>query len=344
MEHLSTLKFSSVVKKYFILSILTFLICVSVCFYIFLGNETTDNAYVKGNVTLLSPRITGYIKDVFVINNQEVKKGDLLVELDDTEYKAAYALQLALVKQREGEVQSCLIKSSQQQDIIQKAEQQQLITQNEGGFQQKELKRAQELKKNEFASTQKLDQSQVAYNKALSQNKQAKESFEYETKQLDVLKLEVQKAQALLEQAKANLELARQNLQDAKIIAPQDGIIAQRSVQTGQYVRAGLGLMYLIPKNQLWVEANFKETQMKTLKVGQNVKISIDAFSKPFYGTISSFSPATGSEFSLLPSENATGNFTKIVRRIPVRIHFDEGQDLSHVAPGYSCFVKIYIK
>lgn len=162
--------------------------------------------------------------------------------------------------------------------------------------------------------------------------------------QLDAIDARIEQSRARLGALVADLELAKIALSHTRITAPMDGVIGNRSVQVGQLVKPGNVLAYLIPNRDVYVEANFKETQIEAMRVGQPVDIEVDALSsQTFHGTISSFAPASGSEFSLLPSENATGNFTKIVRRVPVKIVFDSGTSTDLLRPGLSTTVKVRV-
>ena len=156
---------------------------------------------------------------------------------------------------------------------------------------------------------------------------------------------QIEETRARVKAAEANLELARIDLANTRITAPMAGIIGNRSVQVGQLVKPGSVLSYLIPTDGLFVEANFKETQIAKMQPGQPVEIKIDAYpDQVFKGSMDSFAPASGSEFSLLPPENATGNFTKIVRRVPVKISFAPGTDLSRLRPGLSTVIKVKVR
>ena len=164
-------------------------------------------------------------------------------------------------------------------------------------------------------------------------------------KQLTSFESNIAQSLARIKQAQAQVELAQLDVAYTQILAPSDGIIGHRGIQIGQFIRPGLNLAYLVSQNPIWVEANFKETQLTHMKIGQPVKIHVDAYPDSILtGKVDSFSPASGSEYSLLPPENATGNFTKIVRRVPVKIIFDDSVDTSLLKSGLSVTVKVQVK
>ena len=183
------------------------------------------------------------------------------------------------------------------------------------------------------------------HSQSLAQLTKMQSSKQEAENQLATWDMEIQETRARMQAAEAHLQVARIQLANTHLLAPMTGIIGHRTVQIGQLVKAGSVLAFLIPDNAIFIEANFKETQIGQIKPGQAVDIHIDAYpEQSFHGEVDSLSPASGSEFSLLPSENATGNFTKIVRRVPVKIRFKDTQALDHLKPGLSTVVKVRVR
>jgi membrane fusion protein (multidrug efflux system) len=209
----------------------------------------------------------------------------------------------------------------------------------------KDLKRFGNLVREGAVSTQTHDTAQAAVKQARAQLDKVTSAHEEAERQLSGFHARVNEAQARIKSVEASLEMARIALSHTRIYAPINGAIGNRSVQVGQLVKPGVVLAYLIPAKGLYVEANFKETQIEHMRPGQSVDITVDAYpDQPFKGHVDSFAPASGSEFSLLPPENATGNFTKIVRRVPVKITFDPGTDLTQLRPGLSATARVRVQ
>jgi membrane fusion protein (multidrug efflux system) len=207
------------------------------------------------------------------------------------------------------------------------------------------LKRFGNLAAEGAVSAQTRDAAESTHKQANAQRDKVRSAHQEAESQLAALDAQIQETRARIKAAEAALELARIDLANTRITAPMAGIIGNRSVQVGQLVKPGSVLSYLIPTDGLFVEANFKETQIAKMQPGQSVEIKIDAYpDQIFKGSLDSFAPASGSEFSLLPPENATGNFTKIVRRVPVKINFAPGTDLSRLRPGLSTVVKVKVR
>ncbi|MDD5754146.1 MAG: HlyD family secretion protein, partial [Methylococcales bacterium] len=192
---------------------------------------------------------------------------------------------------------------------------------------------------------QTLDKIQAESKQAAAELRGSQAAVSAQQKQLTSFDSEQTEAEARVKQAQAQVSLAKIDLENTKIRAPFDGVIGHRGVQLGAFVQAGTNLAYLLETQKIWAEANFKETQIENMKVGQPVKIHVDAYPNLiFTGKIDSFAPASGSEFSILPAENATGNFTKIVRRVPVKIVFDTNENTALLKSGFSVNVKVQVK
>lgn len=307
--------------------------------------ETTDNAYLKAHTSLISPKETGYVKEVLFEDNQKVMPGDLLVVIDDHDFQAKVAQAEAQLLSETAHIQTLETnKLTQGAKIRQEAAN---IAASEADLDRaaKDLKRFGNLAAEGAVSAQTRDAAESTHKQANAQRDKVRSARQEAESQLAALNAQIEETRARVKAAEANLELARIDLANTRITAPMAGIIGNRSVQIGQLVKPGSVLSYLIPTDGLFVEANFKETQIAKMQPGQPVEIKIDAYpDQVFKGSMDNFAPASGSEFSLLPPENATGNFTKIVRRVPVKISFAPGNDLSRLRPGLSTVVKVKVR
>jgi len=306
--------------------------------------ETTDNTYLKSHPSLISPKETGYVKEVLFEDNQKVMPGDLLVVIDDPDFQARVAqaeaqvsMEAAHIKTLETEKRTQSAKIHQEQANIAAAE-------ADLDRAAKDTKRFGNLAADGAISVQTRDTAESTHKQAAARLEKTRSALQEAESELASMEARINEAKPRLEAAQSALELARINLKNTRIVAPIAGIVGNRSVQVGQLVKPGTVLAYLIPADGLFVEANFKESQIGRMQPGQPVDIRVDAYpDSVFEGTVDSFAPASGSEFSLLPAENATGNFTKIVRRVPVKIRFKPGTDLSRLKPGLSTVVKVKV-
>ncbi|MEY2697290.1 MAG: hypothetical protein RL333_1428 [Pseudomonadota bacterium] len=306
--------------------------------------ESTENSYLKAHMTQVSPRESGYVDEVLFQDNQRVAAGDLLVVIDDADYRARVEEGEAQVRVERAEVQSL-----ERDRMVQKARLSQAIADvaaAEADLERttKDLKRLGNLVAEGAVSSQTQDAAQASFRQAKAQREKAVAVREETALQLDSIDARIEQSRARLGALMADLELEKIALSHTRIAAPIAGIMGNRSVQVGQLVKPGQVLAYLIPDREVYVEANFKETQIESMRVGQPVEIEVDALpSQTFHGIVESFAPASGSEFSLLPSENATGNFTKIVRRVPVKIVFDRETSTEFLRPGLSTTVTVRV-
>ncbi|MDD1612638.1 MAG: HlyD family secretion protein [Methylococcaceae bacterium] len=307
--------------------------------------ETTDNAYLKSHMSLISPKESGYVKEVLFEDNQKVRAGDVLVVIDDHDFQARVAQAEAQVMLEMASARTLVTDKMAQSAMIR--QQQANIAASEAGVEKsvKDLKRFSNLAAEGAISAQTRDTAESAYKQAKAERDKYVSTRQEAESRLSSLDARIEEAKARLKAAQAALELARIDLANTRITAPFEGIIGNRSVQVGQLVQPGSALAYLIPGNGRYVEANFKETQIAQMKTGQVVEIRVDAVpGRVFEGIVDSFAPASGSEFSLLPPENATGNFTKIVRRVPVKIKFRPGSQLEGLRPGLSTTIKVRVR
>ena len=307
--------------------------------------ESTDNAYLKAHTLVISPKESGYVKEVLFHDNQKVKQGDLLVIIDDHDFQAK-------VKQAEAQVllETAHIKTLEMDKRTQSAKVQQESSSIDASKAEldrasKDLKRFNNLAKEGAISVQSKDSAESLHKQATAQLNKVTSARLEEESQLMAIEAQIDEARARIKIANTDLELAGIDLANTRITAPSDGTLGNRSVEVGQLLKPGSPLAYLIPDTGLFVSGNFKETQITNMQVGQAVEIKVDAYpDQEFNGIIVSFSPASGSDFSLLPSENATGNFTKIVRRVPVKITFLPDNDISQLKPGLSTTIKVKVR
>lgn len=298
--------------------------------------EKTDNAFVEADMVAVSPRIGGSVVEVLVRDNQQVKAGQVLVRLDDADARAALAeaeANLAAVLAAVGNVDAQM---AQQEAAIAARAAAVERSNSQAALAQKEIQRYGQLAAQGWVSTQRLDTERAAADNARAGVAEARAALTAEQRTLAVLQSARSQSSATVDQARAAVEKARLALERTEIRAPVDGVVGARGVRVGQVVQAGQQLMAIVPMTDVYVVANFKETQLGRMKLGQTVKIKADAFpDRNITGHIESFAPATGAEFALIPVENASGNFTKITQRVPVRIAIDSAEGIE-LRPGLS--------
>ena len=302
--------------------------------------QTTDNAYVRGYVTLISPQLAGYVTDVAVKDYETVKAGAVLARLDDRIYRQKVEQANATLAS-----QKASLANSEQQENAAKAR----IGASEAALAsatyakrraEENWNRIEELSNKGIATQSDREQSRTTLDQAEAAVAQAQANLEVSRQDLQTIIVSRDSLRAAVAGAEAAVELARIDLSNTVITAPRDGVVGEVGVKLGQYVAAGTQLMAVVP-HDTWIIANFKETQLAYIKPGQPVKVAVDAFKHAtLTGHVERFSPATGSEFSVIRPDNATGNFTKVAQRVPVRIAIDDGQDLAkYLAPGLSVVV-----
>jgi membrane fusion protein, multidrug efflux system len=300
--------------------------------------QSTDDAYVQSDVSLISPKVEGYIKKVKVADNQEVAEGAVLFVIDDRDFKATVAQADASVATAEATIATYESRLQLQQSMIEQAAASVKSAEADLVREQQDYKRYGALLSTDFASRQRFEQAEADARKGEAAVAKSRAAFAAEQNQLAVLRSQQREEQAKLQQARANLQLAQNDLENTVIRAPISGVAGNRAGQVGQYVKAGTQLLSLVPLSRVYVTANFKETQLTHMRPGQLAEVSVDAYPDlTIDGRIESFAPASGAQFSLLPPDNATGNFTKIVQRIPVRIAIDANDPLrGDLRPGMS--------
>ena len=300
--------------------------------------ETTDDAFVGGDVTVIAPKVAGFIATVAVTDNQQVRAGDLLVQLDDRDYRAALAKAEAAVAAQRATLANIAASRRLQLALISEADAELAATAAALILTREDVDRYRALSHDQFASLQRFQQAQAASREAIAADLKARAGCEAARLQLDVLDTRTRQTEAALQSALAERETARLNLGYTELRAPVDGAVGNRSAQVGAFASASAQLLSIVPARGLWVDANFKENQLAHLRIGQSVTITADMLpGETIHGRVESLAPATGAQFSVLPAETATGNFTKIVQRVPVRIRLDgDAQRLGLLRPGLS--------
>jgi membrane fusion protein (multidrug efflux system) len=299
--------------------------------------ETTDDAYVKADSTIIAPKVSGYISEVLVGDNEPVKAGQLLARIDERDFRTALNQARADVAASEAAVKNLSAQIELQEPLIQQQAAEVDATEANLKFAQEERARYDELMKSGSGTVQRAQQTDAALRSQTAQLQQGKAGLVAANKKIEVLATERAKALAQLDHARAVEQQAALNLSYTQITAPVEGTVGARSLRVGQYVQAGTQLMAVVPLDAVYVVANFKETQLAHVRDGQPVELKIDSFrSTRLKGHVDSLSPASGLEFALLPPDNATGNFTKIVQRVPVKIVLDDKGLRGLLRPGMS--------
>jgi membrane fusion protein (multidrug efflux system) len=307
--------------------------------------ETTDDAYVKADSTIIAPKVSGYISEVLVADNEKVKAGQLLARIDDRDFRTALKQAQADVAASEAAVKNLTTQIELQEPLIQQQAAEVDAAEANLKFAREERTRYDELMKSGSGTVQRAQQTDAALRAQTAQLQQGKAGLIAANKKIEVLSTERAKAIAQLDHARAVEQQAALNLSYTEITAPVDGTVGARSLRVGQYVQAGTQLMAVVPLDAVYVVANFKETQLTHVRNGQPVELYVDSFqSTRLKGHVDSLSPASGLEFALLPPDNATGNFTKIVQRVPVKIVLDDQSLRGLLRPGMSAVPTVNTK
>jgi membrane fusion protein (multidrug efflux system) len=299
--------------------------------------ETTDDAYVKADSTIVAPRVSGYISQVLVGDNEAVKAGQLLARIDDRDFRTALDQARADVAASEAAIRNLDAQIALQQPVIEQGTADVAAAEANLKFAQEEQARYDELMKSGSGTVQRAQQTDAASREKVAQLQHGKSGLLAAQRKVDVLTTDRAKAVAQLDHARAVEAQAALNLSYTEITAPVEGTVGARSLRVGQFVQAGTQLMAVVPLDAVYVVANFKETQLTHVRNGQPVELWVDSFNgTKLRGHVDSLSPASGLEFALLPPDNATGNFTKIVQRVPVKIVLDDHRLNGLLRPGMS--------
>ncbi len=300
---------------------------------------STDDAYVKADNTTIAPKVSGYLDAVLVGDNERVKAGEVLARIDDRDYRVALDQAQSDVVAADAAIASKQAMLEVQQAVIDAAKATVDVDTAAVMFAAQENKRYTDLASTGYGSVQNAQQAQSRIAAAQASVQRDTANLASALKQVDLLKAEIAQATAARARAAAIQRQAELNLGYTTIVAPIDGVVGNRTLRTGQFVQAGTQLMSVVPVASAYVVANFKETQLTDVRAGQAVEIAVDTFpGRVVHGHVDSIAPASGQEFALLPPDNATGNFTKVVQRIPVKITLERGDNSSPIdlRPGMS--------
>jgi membrane fusion protein (multidrug efflux system) len=299
--------------------------------------ESTDDAYVQADYTTIAPKVSGYLATVLVDDNAQVKAGQVLARIDDRDFRAALDQARANVAAADAAVGNLDAQISLQQAEIEQAAAVVASTRASLRFAQTDAERYRELVGSGAGTLQHAQQTQAARDQLTAQSQRDEAALIATQRKVAVLHAARDQAMAEADRSRAMLHQAELNLSYTTITAPMDGTVGARTLRVGQYVAAGTQLMAVVPLNAAYVVANFKETQLAHVRAGQPVRVTVDGVSGvTLAGHVDSLSPASGLEFALLPPDNATGNFTKIVQRIPVKIVLDDAASGGVLRAGMS--------
>jgi membrane fusion protein (multidrug efflux system) len=334
-------------RRYGIL--LAIAVALGIVFYLFhwftVGRymESTDDAYVGGNVTVISPKVAGNIVEVAVTDNQLVHAGDLLLKLDPRDYLVALEKAEAAVAAQQAALSNLDATRHLQESLIDQARAVIVSAAAETGRARDDQVRYHQLSATNAVSIQSFQKADADYKQAMANGQKVQSALVSSQRQLEVIATQKKQLEAALAQAEAERAMAKLNLAYTELRAPVDGVIGNRRARLGAYAVVGQQLLAVVPANGLWIDANFKESQLAHISPGMPVRISADVLpGTEFPAHVLSLAPATGAQFSILPAENATGNFTKIVQRVPVRIRLDgDGGKLGKLRPGLSVTVEV---
>ena len=305
--------------------------------------QSTDDAYLQADSVTMAPKVSGYVTDVYVGDNVTVKAGDPLVRLDSRQYQAALNQAQATVDARQADIQRAEAGIEQQHAAIEQAKAQQQVAQINSQHAEDEVRRYGPLAKTGAESGDQLSVLTSNRDQARATLAADKAAVDQAEARIADLNAQIAQAQAQLEAARASAQQSRLDLQDTLVRSTLAGRVGDRTVRVGQYAQPGTRMMTIVPVQSVYLTANFKETQIGRMRAGQPASLRVDALPDgDLHGVVDSFAPGTGSEFALLPPENATGNFTKIVQRVPVRIRIDtDEQTRKLLLPGLSVTVDV---
>ena len=305
--------------------------------------QSTDDAYLQADSVTIAPKVSGYVAEVYVADNQPVIAGQPLVRLDKRQYQAVLEQADAAIAARKADIERGAAELLQQQANIAQARAQLQGARSGESHAIEEVKRYEPLVATGAETNEKLADLQNARAQAAATVAADIAGVQVAERQPAATQAQIDQARAQLESAEASFRQAQLDTQDTVIRSTLSGRVGDRTVRVGQYAQPGTRLMTIVPVQEVYLEANFKETQIGLMRAGQPATIHVDALPGiDLHGTVVSFSPGTGSQFAMLPPQNATGNFTKIVQRVPVRIHIDAGQETRNVlVPGLSVTVHV---
>ncbi len=291
------------------------------------SSQSTKDAYVQADFTFVAPQIVGKVDQVFVEENQQVKAGDLLATIDDRDFVVAVDAAKAQVSGANASVASLEARLAQQQNAIHQAQAAVAMDKAELVLARANHERYRNLAADGSGTVQAMQQAQSQLNIRLASQEKNQAGLKAAQQQVAILQAELEKAKAALAQAQAAQAAAELKLSYTRITAPVDGTVGQKSVRVGAFVNTGTPLLAIVPLDAVYIQANYRETQLAHIQIGQTVDIKVDALpGATLKGTVESLGPASGVSYSAIAPHNATGNFTKIVQRLPLRIRVDSGQ------------------
>jgi membrane fusion protein (multidrug efflux system) len=305
--------------------------------------QSTNDAYLDADQVVAAPKVQGYVSDVLVQDNQEVRAGQPLARIDPRPYQAILDQAEAAVAARRADLASARAQLAQQDARVGEAHAKLASAHTGEALAAAEVDRYRPLVQSGADTPERLEQLSAQRDQAHAAVAADMASETAAERQVATLAAQIGQAEAQLKAAQANAEQARLNVQDTVVVSSISGRVGDRTVRVGQYVGAGTRLMTVVPLGNVYLTANFKETQIGRMRPGQPVKIRIDALDgRQLKGVVDSFAPGTGARFALLPPENATGNFTKIVQRVPVRLRvLASAQDVARLLPGLSAVAEV---
>jgi membrane fusion protein (multidrug efflux system) len=299
--------------------------------------QSTTNAYIRADYTVVSPKITGHITEVLVQDNEPVTASHVVARVDDRDFKVALAQATADVASDDAELTNLDAQIDQQQSAIEQEKAEIAVGKASLSYAEADNVRYGNLKKSGYGTVQRAEKAQAAMRQKTALLQKSRAGLLMAQRKLDILASERAKAQAQRDRSLAAVRQAELNLSYTSITAAVAGVVGARSLRVGQYVQAGTPLMAVVPLDAVYIVANYKETQLTHVLAGQPVEIEVDSFpGVTLKGHVDSVSPASGLEFALLPADNATGNFTKIVQRVPVKIVLDDKALAGRLRPGMS--------
>lgn len=304
--------------------------------------ETTNDAYLKADAMIVAPRVSGYVSEVLVAANQDVEPGQVLVRVDDGTYRAQFAHAKADVDAAEADIRRLQAEIAHQQSVMEQAQAAADVAMAKAAYAGREADRYGRLSESGAVSHQQVDQSRTMSGQTSAELAEAQAAVTSAGRAVDVLRAQVGQGESAREAAQAALQSAKLDLDATELRSRIKGRVGDKTVSVGQYVVAGTRLMSVMPLQDIYLEANYKETQIGRLRIGQPVEIRVDAMPDTVVpGRVESLSPGTGAQFALLPPENATGNWVKVVQRLPVRLELDVADSEHPLFSGISVTVRV---
>lgn len=304
--------------------------------------EATDNAYVRADITFVAPKVDGYVVDVAVSDNAVVGPGDVLFRIDDRDYRARLARAEASIASARATLANVEAESRLQKAVIAQGQAELRSALAAQALAHRELERYGSLVRTHAVSQARFDESTTASAQADASVSAARAAIHARQRKLDVLAARRDAARAAVSEAEAARILARIDLKNTTVRAPVAGVVGNRQVRIGRFATRGATMLEIVPIRDAWIVANFKETQLEHIRVGQPVRVTVDGFpDAEIRGVVDSVAPGTGSAFSLIPADNATGNFVRVVQRVPVKIRLTRRPPQVRLVPGMSARVAI---